>query len=54
VNSDVKLTNIKWKHWLSNPNEQLKQEENALRVQDYSWYDLSKGPYRINFKSDGK
>ncbi|KAJ1549498.1 hypothetical protein HK405_000338, partial [Cladochytrium tenue] len=51
-NAAHSLESIPWKHWLTDP-ESLKEEENALRVQDYSWYDLAKGPYIINFTSDG-
>lgn len=46
------IHNIKWKHWLTDPVP--REEKNILRAQDYSWYDLKKGPYKVNFKSDGQ
>ncbi|KAK9764795.1 hypothetical protein K7432_007412 [Basidiobolus ranarum] len=51
VNSAPSLDHIGWKHWVTGP---LKEQRNALRVQDYSWYDLAKGPYNITFESDGR
>ncbi|KAJ3281536.1 hypothetical protein HK104_011407, partial [Borealophlyctis nickersoniae] len=52
VNADTSLQNIKWKHWLTDPSK-VREEKQVLRVQDYSWYDLAKGPYNITFRSDG-
>jgi hypothetical protein len=46
------IYNIKWKHWLTDP--EPREEKNVLRAQDYSWYDLKKGPYKVHFKSDGQ
>lgn len=46
------IYNIKWKHWLTDPVP--REEKNVLHVQDYTWYDLKKGPYKVNFKSDGQ
>eukprot|EP00736_Rhodelphis_marinus_P002814 Rmarinus@m.20450 len=43
----------KWGVWLSDAAE-FKSEESQIRVQDYAWYDLAKGPYKIDFESDGK
>ncbi|ORY07477.1 hypothetical protein K493DRAFT_310211 [Basidiobolus meristosporus CBS 931.73] len=51
VNSAPSIDAIGWKHWVTGP---LREQRNALRVQDYSWYDLAKGPYNITFDSDGK
>ncbi|KAJ3415593.1 hypothetical protein HDV05_004644, partial [Chytridiales sp. JEL 0842] len=52
-NAAQSLNRIGWKHWLSEP-DNIREEENALLVQDYSWYDLSKGPYKLRFNSTGK
>ncbi|KAI8615264.1 IgA peptidase M64-domain-containing protein [Chytriomyces sp. MP71] len=55
-NSAYELKNIKWKKWLSEPpfgKFKLKEQRNTIRVQDYSWYDLAKGPYQLEFSSDG-
>jgi len=46
------IQNIKWKHWLTDPVP--REEKNVLRAQDYAWYDLKKGPYKVKFNSDGK
>jgi len=53
ANNDNSLSNINWKHWLTNPSR-LVAEKNAQRAQDYAWYDLAKGSYTIRFNSDGK
>ncbi|KAF9429290.1 hypothetical protein BGZ76_001536 [Entomortierella beljakovae] len=45
------IQNIKWKHWLTDPVP--REEKNVLRAQDYAWYDLKKGPYKVKFHSDG-
>ncbi|KAK3841038.1 MAG: IgA peptidase M64-domain-containing protein [Linnemannia gamsii] len=45
------IQNIKWKHWLTDAVP--REEKNVLRAQDYAWYDLKKGPYKVKFNSDG-
>ncbi|KAG0206327.1 hypothetical protein BGX28_002228 [Mortierella sp. GBA30] len=45
------IKNIKWKHWLTD--DVPREEKNVLRAQDYAWYDLKKGPYKVKFNSDG-
>ncbi|OZJ03033.1 hypothetical protein BZG36_03259 [Bifiguratus adelaidae] len=50
VNAARSLEKVKWKHWLTS---ELRAEENAMLVQDYSWYDLANGPYKLNFTSTG-
>ncbi|KAG0051611.1 hypothetical protein BGZ83_003531 [Gryganskiella cystojenkinii] len=45
------IQNIKWKHWLTDAVP--REEKNVLRAQDYAWYDLKKGPYKVKFESDG-
>jgi len=45
------IQNIKWKHWLTDPVP--REEKNVIRAQDYAWYDLKKGPYKVKFNSDG-
>lgn len=42
-----------WKAWLTEPNK-TNAQKSQIRVQDYAWYDLAKGPYRIEFESDGQ
>lgn len=49
-NAARSIRSLGWKHWLTGP---PREELSVLRVQDYSWYDLGKGPYRISFRSDG-
>ncbi|KAF9189480.1 hypothetical protein BGZ50_000783 [Haplosporangium sp. Z 11] len=46
------IQNIKWKHWLTDPVP--REEKNVIRAQDYAWYDLKKGPYKVKFNSDGQ
>jgi hypothetical protein len=52
ANSD-RTFGTKWSHWWTDPNYQG-PEDNALRVQDYAWYDLANGPYTITFTSNGQ
>ncbi|KAJ3090145.1 hypothetical protein HK100_007533, partial [Physocladia obscura] len=51
VNTCNSIDSVPWKHWITNPS--VKQELSALKKMDYSWYDLSKGPYSLSFDSDG-
>ncbi|KAF9978883.1 hypothetical protein BGZ73_008885 [Actinomortierella ambigua] len=44
--------NPKWKHWLTSA--EPREEQNVLRAQDYAWYNLANGPYKVNFTSDGQ
>lgn len=53
VNSSPSLSKIKWTKWLTDPSN-LREERTALRVQDYAWYNLAKGPYVVHFYSDGE
>ncbi|KAJ3395687.1 hypothetical protein HDU92_005153 [Lobulomyces angularis] len=46
------LNNLKWKHWLSEPNN-VKEEKEVLLLQAYPWYDLAKGEIALQFKSEG-
>ncbi|KAK9708402.1 hypothetical protein K7432_009661 [Basidiobolus ranarum] len=50
VNAASSLANLGWKHWVTGD---LKEQVAALVVQDYSWYNLAKGAYKINFTSKG-
>ncbi|KAI9345672.1 IgA peptidase M64-domain-containing protein, partial [Obelidium mucronatum] len=55
-NAARSLKSLRWKKWLTigESGKGLKEERNAQRIQDYSWYDLEKGVYTLNFTSDGK
>lgn len=46
------IQNIKWKHWITD--DVPREEKNVLRAQDYAWYDLAKGPYKVKFESNGE
>ncbi|KAF8926272.1 hypothetical protein BGZ58_011324 [Dissophora ornata] len=46
------IQNIKWKHWLTDAVP--REEKNVLRAQDYAWYNLKQGPYKVKFNSDGQ
>ncbi|KAG0324576.1 hypothetical protein BG004_003450, partial [Podila humilis] len=55
------IQNIKWKHWITpdnNDNDKTtispREEKNILRAQDYAWYNLAKGPYKVRFESNGE
>eukprot|EP00026_Physarum_polycephalum_P006276 Phypoly_transcript_06318.p1 GENE.Phypoly_transcript_06318~~Phypoly_transcript_06318.p1 ORF type:complete len:311 (+),score=22.42 Phypoly_transcript_06318:833-1765(+) len=52
ANSATSVTNLQWTAWLSEPSNRVAQQS-IQRAQDYSWYDLAKGPYTITFTSDG-
>ncbi|KAG0359589.1 hypothetical protein BG005_000538 [Podila minutissima] len=46
------IQNIKWKHWITD--DVPREEKNVLSAQDYAWYDLAKGPYKVKFESNGE
>ncbi|KAJ3175666.1 hypothetical protein HDU87_005807 [Geranomyces variabilis] len=50
-NAERSLKNMKWEKWFTD--SPVKEQRSVVRVQDYSWYDLSKGAYSIHFRSDG-
>ena len=52
ANSQRTANNLKWAHWLTDPNY-AGPEDNDLLSQDYAWYDLGNGPYTITFSSTG-
>jgi hypothetical protein len=54
ANSDNRLTNIKWSHWLTEPQTTVPAEQNYLLVQDYAWHDLANGEYTVRFNSTGQ
>ncbi|KAG0254856.1 hypothetical protein DFQ27_006587 [Actinomortierella ambigua] len=45
-------SNPKWKHWLTDA--EPREEQNVIRAQDYAWYNLANGPYKVKFDSDGQ
>ena len=51
-NAAPALDDLPWKRWLSEPNH-LVEQQGVTVVQDYAWYDLSKGFYVISFESKG-
>jgi len=53
VNSDSSLSNIKWKHWLTEPNKTLREERMKIPLQEYPWVDLAGGARSFSFSSDG-
>lgn len=50
--SPALLDQVSWKHWIE-PGYPLREERLALAAQRYPWHDLAKGPYRVEFWSDG-
>jgi len=42
-----------WKHWLTNPSAADIEERNRVIFQEYPWLDLSSGPWRKVFYTDG-
>ncbi|KAL2917851.1 hypothetical protein HK105_202724 [Polyrhizophydium stewartii] len=51
-NAAASLKPSPWKAWLTDARSE-REERSVLRVEDYAWYDLAKGPYTVNFESDG-
>lgn len=47
------LSNIKWTHWLTEPDNVVAQQA-MIRVQEYPWYDLADGTYSVTFNSNGE
>jgi len=46
--------NVQWRHWLTDQSRfPPVAEQSQIRVQNYAWYDLASGPYRIAFNSPG-
>jgi len=52
ANSASTVANLQWTAWLTNPSNRV-AEQSVQRIQNYAWYDLSKGSYTITFTSDG-
>ncbi|KAL3901361.1 MAG: hypothetical protein SGCHY_000669 [Lobulomycetales sp.] len=52
VNAARSLQDIHWEHWLTEPGK-LKEEKQALILQQYPWVDLAKGVKRYSFTSRG-
>lgn len=52
-NSAPSAYSIKWKEWLTEPEKPIVEQMAESVVQDYAWFDLSKGAYKIDFKSKG-
>ncbi|KAJ3153221.1 hypothetical protein HDU89_000850 [Geranomyces variabilis] len=50
-NAERSLKHMKWDKWLTK--SPVQEQRSVVRVQDYSWYDLTKGAYSIHFRSDG-
>jgi hypothetical protein len=53
VNSAPSLQSIGWRHWLTDGDSGLREEQNNLLMQEYPWYDLSKRPWSRRFQADG-
>jgi len=45
--------NVGWRHWLTEPAVPVVSQDAAILVQNYAWYDLARGTYRIPFTSTG-
>jgi len=45
--------NIKWKHWLTNPDQPVREERMRLALAQYPWQDLASGRQSFTFNSDG-
>jgi hypothetical protein len=52
-NSASSLDSITWKQWLTEPANLVEQKGN-LTFRVLAWYDLSKGPYKARFTSNGQ
>ncbi|KAJ3343245.1 hypothetical protein HDU93_009229 [Gonapodya sp. JEL0774] len=49
VNAARSLASIGWAHWLTNGAAGIVEQRSQLKIQDYSWYNLANGPYRLHF-----
>jgi len=45
--------NVPWQKWVTEP-DNLQIESAEIKVQDYAWYDLARGPYRMTFSTNGQ
>jgi len=46
--------NIKWKHWLTEPNKAPREEKMNLALAAYPWKDMAAGKQTFSFDTDGK
>eukprot|EP01060_Flectonema_neradi_P039500 TRINITY_DN8720_c0_g1_i2.p1 TRINITY_DN8720_c0_g1~~TRINITY_DN8720_c0_g1_i2.p1 ORF type:complete len:490 (+),score=87.69 TRINITY_DN8720_c0_g1_i2:331-1800(+) len=53
VNSDNTRTNIKWSHWLTEPETTIPEQKAIQRLGVYPWADLAHGPQTFRFTSNG-
>ncbi|DAZ93836.1 TPA: hypothetical protein N0F65_009344 [Lagenidium giganteum] len=54
ANSAASLSQVSWKHWLTNPSGTVREEKASLTFTDHMWVDLKQGPYKITFTASGK
>ena len=53
VNSDRTTTNIKWNHWLTEPQTTIPEQKAIQRLGVYPWADLAHGAQTFRFTSNG-
>ncbi|KAI8607300.1 IgA peptidase M64-domain-containing protein, partial [Chytriomyces sp. MP71] len=51
TNTSSNANEVPWAHWITDPS--MKEEKSAILLMDYAWYDLSQGPYTLNFTASG-
>jgi len=45
--------NIKWKHWLTEPDKEVVQQKQRTALTNYPWKDMAEGQEKLEFKTDG-
>lgn len=53
VNSDRSLTDIKWSHWLTDPQSTIEEQQAEQLLGEYPWVDLATGRQTFRFTSSG-
>lgn len=53
ANNAPSLSQITWKHWLTEPSK-LTEQKGVQLYQKHIWYDLKQGAFKISFTSTGK
>lgn len=53
VNSSPNFTDVKWAHWLTEPERTPRSEDAATPLQAYPWHDLEEASWSTSFETEG-
>lgn len=53
ANSASSLQDIKWTHWLTEPDKEVKEQRQGVALAEYPWKDMAEGQQSFNFTCDG-